>query len=62
MPTSLATADRPELRDAPVPAPSAASGCGACGHPEAVHDAVGLRWCRATAASALDRACVCQIG
>ena len=62
MPTSVATADRPDLRDAPVPAPAPASGCGACGHPEAGHDAVGVRWCRATVASALDRACVCQVG
>lgn len=60
MPRSVATTDRPGPRDTPVPAP--APGCGACPHPEAGHDAVGLRWCRATVASALDRTCVCRIG
>ncbi len=58
---SVTTADRPDLRDAHAPAAPAA-GCGACAHPEAAHDAVGQRWCRATVASALDRSCVCRIG
>ncbi len=62
MPTPVATADRPRLRDDPAPAPAHGSGCGACGHPETGHDAVGLRWCRATVTSALDRACVCPVG
>ncbi|SEO48525.1 RGCVC family protein [Trujillonella endophytica] len=43
-----------------VPAPSAGPACGACPHPLAAHDAVGLRYCRATAISELDRGCVCR--
>lgn len=58
MPAPVVTADRPGLRDSPAPAPV----CAACGHPEAGHDDVGVRWCRATVTSALDRACVCRTG
>ncbi|MDN3352004.1 RGCVC family protein [Actinomadura sp. DC4] len=31
----------------------------ACGHPADAHDAVAVRYCAATASSALTRGCVC---
>ncbi|WP_081788688.1 RGCVC family protein [Candidatus Blastococcus massiliensis] len=59
MPTSVAT-PRPAVRTTPAPTPAAR--CGACPHPVADHDAIGLRYCRATVTSALDRGCVCGVG
>jgi hypothetical protein len=44
-------------RERPGPAPEAA--CAACPHPLTGHDAVALRYCRATVSSALDRGCIC---
>lgn len=32
----------------------------ACGHPQTEHDAVGLRYCKATSAAALTRGCICR--
>jgi hypothetical protein len=32
-----------------------------CGHEAAAHDAVAARYCAATAASTLDRACICPL-
>lgn len=60
MPVPVATPAHPELRSDVSPAPE--PGCGACPHPEAAHDPIALRYCRATVASALDRSCVCRIG
>ncbi|MGY1839546.1 MULTISPECIES: RGCVC family protein [unclassified Modestobacter] len=37
-------------------------GCPACAHPMDAHDPIGARFCRATAAGALDRGCACRIG
>ncbi|MGW0252227.1 RGCVC family protein [Nocardia goodfellowii] len=34
-------------------------GCPACAHPRDAHDQISRRFCDATAASALDRGCVC---
>lgn len=34
--------------------------CEACPHPAADHDAIALRFCRATVAAALERGCVCS--
>ncbi len=31
-----------------------------CGHPSLGHDRIAARYCAATAASGLDRACVCR--
>jgi hypothetical protein len=36
--------------------------CAACPHPLAGHDAIALRFCRATVTSDLDRGCVCRSG
>jgi hypothetical protein len=33
--------------------------CPACPHPVAKHDAIGSRFCRATTANTLSRACAC---
>ncbi|MGZ4607252.1 MAG: RGCVC family protein [Blastococcus sp.] len=35
--------------------------CDVCPHPLAGHDAIGLRYCRATLAGAFTRGCVCRI-
>ncbi len=40
-------------------APVAADACDACPHPLSAHDAISLRFCRATVAIASSRACVC---
>jgi hypothetical protein len=34
--------------------------CDVCPHPVKQHDAIGQRFCLATGASAIDRACVCR--
>ncbi len=34
--------------------------CAACPHDLAGHDAIALRFCRATATGSLERGCVCQ--
>ncbi|SDC91944.1 hypothetical protein SAMN05660690_2924 [Geodermatophilus telluris] len=34
--------------------------CDGCPHPASDHDAIALRFCRATLAAALDRGCVCR--
>ncbi|WP_221888176.1 RGCVC family protein [Geodermatophilus aquaeductus] len=36
--------------------------CGVCPHRVDDHDAIALRFCRATLAGALDRGCVCRAG
>lgn len=37
--------------------------CASCGHPEASHDAIALRYCAATAVgNATGRGCVCGSG
>ena len=50
-----------ESAPAAVPtAPAAADTCDACPHPLSGHDAISLRFCRATVAIASSRACVCR--
>jgi len=45
---------------APSDAPLEAAACAVCPHPLAAHDAISLRFCRATAAQAsTTRGCVC---
>ncbi|WNV89279.1 RGCVC family protein [Umezawaea sp. Da 62-37] len=39
--------------------PPAATACAACAHPLADHDALGVRFCTASAASGLSRGCIC---
>ncbi|MCU1606372.1 MAG: hypothetical protein JWP46_2837 [Modestobacter sp.] len=45
----------------PAADPDARAGtCPACPHPLADHDPIGLRFCRATTAGAVNRGCVCR--
>ncbi|HEY0400480.1 MAG: hypothetical protein JWQ37_1061 [Blastococcus sp.] len=55
--TSAPTLPAPDVdTDAPV----VAGACAVCPHPLAAHDAISLRFCRATEASAAtNRGCVC---
>ncbi|MFC4944458.1 RGCVC family protein [Pseudonocardia sp. GCM10023141] len=47
----------------PVPAiDMAALTCASCPHLRAAHDRIGLRYCSATTAGALERGCVCAPG
>jgi hypothetical protein len=51
------------LEDRGEDAPTAAApACAGCPHGIDAHDAIALRYCRATVAGALDRGCVCQTG
>ena len=43
-----------------VPVPAAEPACAACPHPVVGHDAIGLRFCRATVDSGVPRGCVCR--
>jgi hypothetical protein len=36
-------------------------GCDACPHPVVHHDAIALRFCRATLTTAVIRGCVCRV-
>lgn len=45
----------------PGPGAAAGPGCDACPHPVAAHDAISLRFCRATLSGALTRGCSCRI-
>jgi hypothetical protein len=54
------TAVRPARLPEPVPPPVDDAQCDACPHGVTHHDAIGLRFCRATRNSALDRGCVCR--
>ena len=47
----MSTSPRPERAPEPM--------CGVCPHPLSHHDAISLRFCRATETSSLDRGCVC---
>ena len=61
MPTS--TTSRPGTHERPAegaPQPVDDDGCAACPHPVTAHDAIGLRYCRATQATGADRGCVCR--
>jgi hypothetical protein len=52
----------PDLHATVTDAPDDAAACPACPHPLALHDPIGARFCRATAAAALSRGCVCRAG
>ena len=45
--------------DAPGASTRNIAACPACPHLLAAHDAIGTRFCRATAANTLSRGCVC---
>jgi hypothetical protein len=58
-PTALPPVD--SLVDVRTPAESRDHpGCDVCLHPMSDHDAIGLRFCRATLAGAIPRGCVCR--
>ena len=61
-PTSLTTARRgDDARPSEATARSADNPiCDMCTHSVADHDAIALRFCRATAAAAIARGCVCR--
>jgi hypothetical protein len=42
-----------------LPPPADAAACAMCPHALAAHDAISLRFCRATQAHATTRGCVC---
>jgi hypothetical protein len=55
------TAARPEVSSkASPPVTDEDRGCDVCPHPVDDHDAIGLRFCRATRSSGVDRGCVCR--
>ncbi|MGR6965001.1 RGCVC family protein [Geodermatophilus sp. URMC 61] len=63
MPASASTASRtgqqeqpPEVTPRSVDDPR----CDVCSHPVVDHDAIALRFCRATLAAAIARGCVCR--
>jgi hypothetical protein len=63
MTASISTAPRPGLRERPPEAPprsAADAGCDVCPHPVGDHDAIALRFCRATRNTAITRGCVCR--
>jgi hypothetical protein len=61
-PLALSTAVRPPQLPGTAPSPVDDPGCDVCPHAVSRHDAIGLRFCRATRNSALDRGCVCRPG
>ena len=57
---STAPTTAPTLSDVPAGGPLAAGACAVCPHPLSAHDAISLRFCRATeSAAATTRGCVC---
>jgi hypothetical protein len=62
MPTLAPTAIRPERSPTTTSPGTADPACEVCPHPVSQHDAIGLRFCRATKNAALDRGCVCRLG
>jgi len=63
MQASLSTASRTAQQERPLAAmPQFADDpmCDVCPHPVVDHDAIGLRFCRATMASDIARGCVCR--
>jgi hypothetical protein len=54
----------PALLDEPAPEtaapPEQTPACAACPHPLDEHDAIAMRFCRATASAGHDRGCVCR--
>jgi len=52
--------DQPSVADSPAVADASAS-CPACAHELDAHDALGIRFCTATAAKHLERTCICPV-
>jgi hypothetical protein len=50
------------VHEAPTADTRAETACPACAHPLADHDAIGVRFCRATVAGAFERGCICRVG
>jgi hypothetical protein len=63
MPTPASTAARTGRQERPSEATPRSvhdPGCDVCPHPVAGHDAIALRFCRATTTAAIVRGCVCR--
>jgi hypothetical protein len=59
MPMSASTVSTVEQQER---LPGEEPSCAACPHPAVAHDAVGQRYCRATANAGTVRGCICQPG
>jgi hypothetical protein len=59
LPQSSSTRHSDQVTE-PEAAPAKEPDCPACPHPQAEHDVIGARFCRATIAGAFDRGCVCR--
>jgi hypothetical protein len=57
--TPSATGQHERPRDS-IPHAGSEPDCDVCPHPVADHDAIGLRFCRATKNTGTVRGCVCQ--
>ena len=63
MPASMSTASRPAQQEQgrqATPQSVDDAGCDVCRHSVADHDAIALRFCRATKIAATARSCVCR--
>ncbi len=63
MPVPASTASRTSQPERPLQAAPLSVDdprCDVCPHPVAAHDAIALRFCRATLAASIDRGCVCR--
>jgi hypothetical protein len=63
MPAPSSTAPRTGRHDRPSEVPPRSGTdprCDVCPHPVAGHDAVALRFCRATRDTVVDRGCICR--
>jgi hypothetical protein len=45
---------------APTPTDAAAQVCDVCNHPDAAHDVIARRYCKATMVNAISRNCICS--
>jgi hypothetical protein len=64
MPASASTASRTGRHEQPpegTPQPVDDPRCDVCPHPVVDHDAIALRFCRATLAAAIARGCACRL-
>jgi hypothetical protein len=62
MPASASTDTRPEWSPQVTLQPMGDRRCGVCPHAVDHHDDIGLRFCRATRNSGIERGCVCRPG
>jgi hypothetical protein len=58
--STVSRTDQPGRPSMPTSQPGEDAMCSVCPHPVDGHDAIGLRFCRATATGGIDRGCVCR--